>query len=234
MAWTPLAYTPLYHWHALHGAQLVQRHGWQVAATYSDIEGEISHGRLGLCIVDISSFAKLSLFGQGLSGLVETFMGNLGLAKSRSVARLAGNTPGLACRLTRERLLLLSWTMRTGGATDLLANWRNLEPLVTDDVTSSYAGICLLGVSADRLLRRLTSLDLAAALPPASCAETSVAGVQALLIRPPLADVPVLCLYMAWDLAEYAWETLLEAGRREGVRALGLDAWQHLILEGNC
>ena len=97
--------------------------------------------------------------------------------------------------------------------------------VVASDATSAQASFCLAGPLGDALLQRLTAFDMAA-LPSSSCAETGVAGVHAVLVRSQELSVPSLRILVAWDLAEYLWETLLDAGRGHGIAPLGLDGWR--------
>jgi glycine cleavage system aminomethyltransferase T len=98
--------------------------------------------------------------------------------------------------------------------------------LIVRDVTCSYAGFCLLGPRPAELLRHLTPLDTSpAAFPAGSCAETSLAGVPALVVHPSAdSSPPSVRVYVAWDMAEYVAERLVEAGRHRGLTLLGHDA----------
>ena len=85
------------------------------------------------------------------------------------------------------------------------------------------------GPRIEDLLRRLTAFDVSErSFPINSCAETSLAGVQVLLVRVPESDVPSVRLLVSWDLGEYLWETLWDAGQAFGMTALGWDAWRAL------
>jgi heterotetrameric sarcosine oxidase gamma subunit len=57
---TPVARTPLHHWHAAHGARFVERGGWQVVAAYADPEREAERARAGLGLADISAATDAS------------------------------------------------------------------------------------------------------------------------------------------------------------------------------
>ena len=83
----------------------------------------------------------------------------------------------------------------------------------------------LLGPRVEDLLRRLTHIDVRpAAFPDNSCLETSLAGVEALLVR----TRGAMRLLVPWDLGEFAWERLLEAGHDLAIGPLGLDALHSL------
>jgi heterotetrameric sarcosine oxidase gamma subunit len=200
----PLARTPLHDWHVAHGARLSDRHGWQVVADYGDARGEAAAARAGLALVDVSAFAKLSLRGPGLPGMAPGSVSSLPSGQA------------LACRLTANHLLLLATAL--GQA---LADFYPAPALWRTDVTSALAGFRLLGRQAEELLGRLTNLDVrSTALPVDACAETALAGVEALLVR----TAAAWQIHVAWDVGEYVWTRLLESGRDLAVRAVGLDA----------
>ena len=50
-----------------------------------------------------------------------------------------------------------------------------------------------------------------------------IVGVEALLLRTDELSLPSVRGYVAWDLAEYVWERLMEAGHPGGITPVGLD-----------
>jgi aminomethyltransferase len=195
-----------------------------VPVAYAGVESETAVVQTGLGLADVSAFAKLSCLGAGITRLVQMLQGGGSGPSVRGVGTLPIPGRGLACRLTDEHLFLIA---RTADPAPLRQAHRNLpaELAVTEtDATSAFAGFCLVGRDGEALLRRLTALDLSAALPAGSCAETGLAGVHALLVRPPEEFPPAFHVYAAWDLAEYLWERILDAGRPSGVVPLGWEA----------
>jgi sarcosine oxidase subunit alpha len=208
----PVARTPLHDWHAAHGARFVERDGWQVVSAYSTPEREAEAARAGLGLADVSAFAKLSLHSRVSVDLAP-----------RGVALLPG--PALACRLTEDQLLLLGSTPNGAVLRERAANLAGAQAVPPLDVTSAYAAFCLLGPRSEELLHRLTQLDVRPAqFPLNSCAETALAGVEALLVRSADLALPVVRVLVGWDVGEYVWERLLEAGRAGGITPVGLDA----------
>ncbi len=203
----PLARTPLHTWHEAHGARFVERGGWQVVSAYSTPQREAEAARAGLGVADVSAAAKRSLRGP--------------MPADPAPLRVALRPgPVLACRLTADHLLLLATA--PDAALGEQAAGTGVRPL---DMTSAYAGFCLVGPHWDEVLRHLTQLDVRPArFPPDSCAETALAGVEALLVRSADLALPAVRLYVSWDVGEYVWERLLEAGRPYGITPLGLDA----------
>lgn len=220
----PVARTPLHEWHVAHGADMIVRNGWQIAKAYTGAEREMESARAGLALADVSASSKLSLRGRGVPAFVRTLAPDSLALKPLGVTWLRGPEPALACRLTDDHLLLLSLG-ETQPRFDLPG-----EPIVATDVTSAYAGFVLIGPRTEDLLRRLTALDVRpAALPPNFCVETQLAGVEALLVRTSETVLPALCIYVAWDMAEYVWERLGESGRDLGIMPLGADGLRSLM-----
>jgi glycine cleavage system aminomethyltransferase T len=92
-------------------------------------------------------------------------------------------------------------------------------------MTSAYATFELVGLRRDDVLRRLTGLDVRpAALPPNACRETAFCGVEALLLQAAGRPLPTLRVLVAWDVGEYVWERMLDAGRDVPITPVGLQA----------
>jgi sarcosine oxidase subunit alpha len=208
-SWRAVARTPLHHWHAAHGARFIDRHGWQVVAAYTTAEREAEAARAGLALADISASAKLSLRGSGVPDFIPALL-------PHRVAAPPG-TAALACRLAEDHLLIF-------GSVPLKVSFQGLR-LVATDTTSAYAGLWVIGPRCQELLRRLTLLDVRVEVFPVnSCAETQLAGVEALLVATSELSLPSLRVYVAWDLAEYVWERMLQAGRDGNVTPIGHEA----------
>jgi len=229
----PLARTPLHHWHAAQGARFAERDGWQVPQAYADVERETAAARTGLALADVSAFPKVSLRGPAVDEAADYLLGPSPATRPCRAATLRHGAPGLACRLTPDHLLLLASTTAPAPLADALAHLRHEPRLLESDVTSAHAGFWLIGPHAEGALRRLTSLDPAALAPPGSCAETGLAGVQALLVPSLEVGVPSVRVYVSWELGEYVWESLLDAGRGWGMVPLGMDALAALRAEAH-
>jgi sarcosine oxidase subunit alpha len=225
-----VARLPLHHWHAAHGARFGESQGWQLPAYYASVEDELAAARTGLALADVSASAKISLCGQGVSDLTKAILADGPATKPRGVARLAATGSGWACRLTVDHLLLLVLTPIPTGLEECLARTSPSQGVIQTDVTSAYAGFCLVGPPREKLLRQLTPLEAsAAALPVGTCAETSLAGVQALLVPWSEPSLSGMLIFVSWDTAQYVWETLMEAGHPLGITPLGLEGLGSLL-----
>jgi sarcosine oxidase subunit alpha len=217
----PISRSPLHHWHATHGARFTDAHGWQVPASYSSVERETDAVRAAVGLADISAFSRFSVMGP-VRGLELA-------AKPHDVAAIDAGGPALACRLRADQLLALASTSNPTLIRNRLA--QVFQPRVLTDVTSTFAGFCLVGPAILEVLRRLTPLDVSSiAFPQGSCAETSLAGVQAVLVKPPASPQSTVRVYVAWDVGEYVWERLVASGSRLGLVVIGMEAMARLSL----
>lgn len=223
-----IARTPLHSWHTAHGAHFADRDSWQVVSHYASAEQEATAARAGLAVTDASAFAKISLTGRGIPDLMQALAPGSAALNPRGVARIELGSPVLACRLSEDHLLCLATTAGDGVAQALTGLCAG-RPVLQTDVTSGLAGFCVLGPRLEECLCRLTHLDIRpTALPMDACAETALAGVEALLVRTADLAVPAMRVYVAWDFGEYVWERMLEEGRELQITPLGLDSLSSL------
>jgi glycine cleavage system aminomethyltransferase T len=226
MVMPPRSHSPLYFWHASHGARFVESAGWQLPACYTTVRAEADLVQTGLAIADVTAFARVSLRGQGVPALTHALLGDSPASSPRGVAQLPAPSPVLACRLTADHLLLLG-TSTVGFADDRLNDLCRDHAIARCEATFALTGFWVFGPATDDLLRLVTPFDVGpCGLPASSCAETSLAGVQALLVRAPFRDLAFVGVYVSWDVAEYAWERLFDAGRPLGITPIGLEAFQ--------
>jgi glycine cleavage system aminomethyltransferase T len=214
---TLVSRSPLDAWHAAHGARFREINGWQVVAAYADREREAAVAREHLALVDVSASGKLSV-RLGAAVAVERLPSSIRELRPLQAAWVDGD---LTCRLTEDAWLLLS--LAPGGS---LPQWNlNDWPVVAVDVTSAYAGFMLVGTPLENVLRRLTHFDIRPSrLPVGACAETQIAGVEALLVPSPELSLPAMRIYVAWDVAEYVWERIIAAGPDFRIALVGWEA----------
>jgi heterotetrameric sarcosine oxidase gamma subunit len=198
-----------------------------VAAVYSDVDEELAATRDAVGLADVSALAKISLLGGGVAAATRELVGNESAARPGSVARLDSNPPVLACRTAFDQLMLLASESDTSSLERLLTGARSRAGVVQQDETSGRAGFALIGPAGESVFRRVTAFDVShARLPAGACAETALAGVHALIVRPPREKVLAARVYVPSDYAEYVWNALVDAGTSLGLRTIGLDAYE--------
>ena len=139
---------------------------------------------------------------------------------------------GTVTEFTPGHVLFLAETSNRIGLEEKLKHLEAGPENTLIDVTSAHAGFCLCGPGLKQILAQWTALDLSeSALPPASCAETNLAGVHALLVRPP--ERGRLYIYVAWDVGEHVWKRLVESRAPRGIQAIGMATWLALHEQTN-
>lgn len=227
---SPVARTPLHYWHVAHGAHFTDSDGWQVPAVYTSVEQETAVARTGLAVADISAWAKISLLGPAVGLVAQALVPESRALRPGGVARFHAGGPVLACRLTDDRLLLLAAMTNAAALEQHLQTIVAGHNVVQSPATTARAAFVLVGPKVESLLRRVTSIDVGLAVFPVdACAETGLAGVHALLVRTAELTIPAVRVCVAWDVAEYVWERLLQPAPGWSVAPMGVAAWERLI-----
>jgi glycine cleavage system aminomethyltransferase T len=222
----PLARTPLYHWHERNGARIGEWDGWQVAEVFTDIEKELAAAKKGLAIADISAFPKINFLGAGIPDVTRNLTGDGRAGQPLGVDEATADPSVLVCRLKEDQLLVMALTTSRAGLEKLVATLDSA--VVRHDMTSAYAGVWIVGPYTESSLGQLTHHDVGS-MPAGSCAETGLAGVPAILIRPPKLAVSSLQVLVPWDVAEYVWETLFVSCRKSNISPIGMEALEELM-----
>jgi glycine cleavage system aminomethyltransferase T len=219
----PSARTPLAHWHAQHGARFDELNSWQVPVAFSTEDAETNAARTGLAIADISFVAKTMLRGPSVSEFGATLTGSSQTNTSGRAIPLRADPSVLICHLQADQLLLLAGPSSKIRLDQLLSKAGKTPNVLQIEVTSALAAFWLFGPFVIDALRRVTHHDVAA-MPSGSCVATGLAGVPAILVRPPTSANPSMRILVGWDVAEFVWEELWQAGQTWKISPLGMDA----------
>jgi len=192
---SPIARGPLVDWHRQNGATLALRNGWEMATNYrhqADARGTV--------LVDLSHLAMFEINGPGTGPSLIALCGvDVPL---RNVHSSGGRD---IYRLTPTRAIVFGSAMTSQDS---------------HDVTGGWATLSLRGADAERILSKVTAVDLRErTLPSRSCCQGPTFGVNTLFGR--FADR--FDLHVASDSVEFFWEVLLDAGAEFGLRPAGVD-----------
>lgn len=193
---TPLARSPLADRHQRAGATLEARDGWQIATHYpSHVTGSASTNVL----VDRTHLRTYEINGPDTGAELIEFCG-----VDVPLLRIHSGGGRDFYRLTPTRAILV------GG-------WRIDSAL---DVTGGWATISLAGPDAERILNKVTAVDLRErTLPVGGCCQGPLFGVNTLFGR--YADR--FDLHVCTDSAEFVWDVLLDAGAEFGLQPAGTE-----------
>jgi glycine cleavage system aminomethyltransferase T len=174
-------HTPLFHAHKRAGATMVEHYGWQVPASFTGAQQEANLLSNSAAVSDLSWTTKLDVKGCGVE------------------------PAGAAWHLSPGHFLM---TCDPPKREALIAS---LPPAYVTDVTSVYAQFLIAGPRSRDILRKLTSLNVAA-LRNLECGQAAVAHTHTIVLRNDFAKLPGFHILVSREYAESVWEAILHSG----------------------
>jgi sarcosine oxidase subunit gamma len=218
----------LYRWHLQAGAEYDEHNNTGLVERYSgnDQEHELAQ-RLGL--TDLSTLPRTGFKGPG----APTWVGQQGPQLPGNPNRASLHTDGsLLARLSQEELLVLSdLQLNTSLVSELQQNWSldSAEGVYLLPRADSHCWFALTGRYAAETFSKVCGVDLRdQKFGPGDIAQTSLARVNAIIIRNDLGTTP--CFYILSDVssAEFLWTCLLDAMLEFSGGAVGMAALRRL------
>ena len=196
--------------------------GWQRPAHYAAAQEEQAAVRAGVGLCDITPVGKLLLQGASIDASLRASLPGVEVPAPGGITR--HQERHLFCRLAVDQLLLLTPPDSTDDLRATMAFTQQDNCIHFVDMTSGLTGLCLAGPRGQDILTKLTDLDLSLpATTDMTCAQTSLSGAQAILVRADFGDIPCYRIFVSRDLGEFAWDVLTEAGSSEGLTLFGVD-----------
>jgi aminomethyltransferase len=225
--------TPLYDWHAAHGARMVEFGGWDMPVQYTSIVDEHQAVRTAAGLFDISHMGRLSFAGADALDLIQrVFTNNVATMKDFQ-ARY-----GLICNESggiRDDVLVYRWPYGWAMVVNAsnrekivawLAEHRGPRDVQVTDQTLSTCMVAVQGPRAVELCRGLTEAD-ASALAYYHATATRCRGQACVVSRTGYTGEDGLELMLPAGQAVALWEDLVA----RGAKPCGLGARDTLRLE---
>jgi sarcosine oxidase gamma subunit len=191
-----IAQSPLIAMHRRLGARVETRDGWLVAVKYADEPSSI-----GNALVDLAHRPTWELSGPEVGQQLAELCG-----ADVPLRKIHTGDGWQAYRLTPARAILFGTipTVPTGAL----------------DVTGGWVTLALIGRDAEKLLNKVTAVDLRErTIPVRGCCQGPIFGVNTLFGR--FADR--FELHICGDSAEFLWDVLMDAGEEFGLKPAGAD-----------
>jgi aminomethyltransferase len=230
--------TALYDRHRDLGARLIEFGGWEMPLQYRGILEEHRAVRTSAGLFDLSHMGELWISGPGAAD-------GLALALVSDPARLAVGRAhySMICapdggiiddlivyRVAPERFLVVPNAGNAETVAHEMTQRLNGFDAAMDDATLRTSLLAIQGPRAAEILAPLTDVDLEP-LKYYAIVEGHAAGVPAWVARTGYTGEDGFELFVAWEDAQSAWETLLTAGANSGLVPAGLGARDTLRLE---
>jgi glycine cleavage system aminomethyltransferase T len=192
----PTARSPLADWHSRHAATVELRDGWIVATHYPQ-----EPAADGNAIVDLAHRPTCEINGPDVGRTLADLCGSD--VSLRTIHRGRGWE---AYRLSAVRAIVFGTVPQ-----DIP------EAL---DVTGGWASLALFGPDAERILNKVTAVDLRErTVPVDGCCQGPIFGVNTLFGR----FANRFELHICGDSAEFYWEVLLDAGDEFNLKPAGIE-----------
>ncbi|HXB17533.1 MAG TPA: 2Fe-2S iron-sulfur cluster-binding protein [Steroidobacteraceae bacterium] len=242
---------PLHEWHERAGATFVNTGLWLRPLVYSRAAGwqavleEARAVRRSVGITDVSTLGKIDVQGPDAARFLDFVYANtfstlaVGRARYGIMLREDGVLldDGTTSRLGPAHFLVTTTTANSAAVLEhlefhLQSVCRGLDVVLTD-VCDQWAQFAVAGPRARDVVASVTAdLDLTnAAFPFMAVAETRIAGIPGRLFRISFSGELAYELAVPAGAARAAWEAVLAAGSRYGLRPYGLDALNTLRIE---
>jgi aminomethyltransferase len=234
---TPLKRTPLRDVHVKAGAKMVPFGGWDMPVQYTGIIDEHRTVRGAVGLFDISHMGEFEVQGPDALAAVQRLCTNdastlaVGQVQYSALCYPEGGIVDdlTVYRLAPDHFMLVvnasnidkDWAWVTSHS-EGRARWAN----VSDDT----ALLAVQGPKAEALVGRLADRDVTG-IDYYHFARGAVAGVEGIISRTGYTGEDGFELYVPAAQAERLWHALLEAGRDDGIKPIGLGARDTLRLE---
>lgn len=227
---------PLHDRHQSAGARFMEFAGWQMPLQYSGILAEHSAVREAAGLFDVSHMGELCARGPSAGEFLQRVMMNDVLALEDGKAQYSGLlTPEgtllddlIVYRVSSAEYRLVVNASRVSMAFE----WLREQAGGAVEVTDRSAGVVLLalqGPASASILGKVCAEP--PVLRPFRHAILRVAGVDSRVARTGYTGENGFEIFVPVDSAATVWDGLLEAGREDGLRPVGLGARETLRLE---
>jgi aminomethyltransferase len=228
--------TPLHAAHVRLGGRMVEFAGWEMPVYYSGILDEHRAVRERAALFDVSHMGEVEVRGpNAIAACQRTFTNDVaklvpGRAQYSVMCLVTGGIVDdvIYARLADDRFLVC---VNASHAEKDFA-WIRDQARDANVVNRSddFALLALQGPLAERVLQKLSTLDLAK-LSSFGVAEAEVAGARTIVSRTGYTGEDGFEIYLAPGDAEHVWDRILDAGAADRVVPAGLGARDTLRLE---
>lgn len=230
--------TPLFPLYAEYGAKTIDFGGWELPVQFSSIKEEHEAVRTRAGLFDVSHMGEFEVKGKDSLAFLQKMMTNdvAKLTNGRAQYTLMCDEDGgtvddlLVYKKGDDHYLLVV------NAANIEKDFAWLEAHVVGEVelvniSNDIAQLALQGPLAEKVLQRLTTVDLSNMKFFAFADHIDVAGVQALVSRTGYTGEDGFELYCRAEDAQTLWRAILETGKEDGVLPCGLGARDTLRFE---
>lgn len=231
---TELLKTPIHPLYEKYGAKTIDFGGWDLPVQFSGIKAEHEAVRTDAGLFDVSHMGEILVEGAGSTAYLQYLLSNdigkikIGKAQYNIMCYEDGGTVDdlVVYKLSETKYILVV----NAANTDKDYEWmlKNIKGNVSvTNVSSMYGQLALQGPNAEKILAKLTDVDLSAISFFGFVEDANIAGVKTIISRSGYTGEDGFEIYMQKEDATKVFEAIMA----EGVLPIGLGARDTLRLE---
>lgn len=233
--------TALYEMHKKYGGKVVDYAGWELSVEFEGLVPEHLAVRNGVGMFDVSHMGEIEVTGKDAAKFVQYLNTNdlSGLVDKQIAYGFMCNENGgivedlLTYKFNSERYLLV--VNASNIAKDV--EWVNKQAkdfdVTVKDLSPEIAEVAIQGPLAQKVLQKVVDINLDDVKFFFLEENVDVAGAKCLISRTGYTGEDGFEVYFANEDAEKVWEALMEAGKEEEIKPVGLGCRDTLRFEVN-
>ncbi|MEL1134208.1 glycine cleavage system aminomethyltransferase GcvT [Desulfitobacterium sp. THU1] len=230
--------TPLYEEHQRLGAKLIDFGGWEMPVQYAGVIEEHKAVRNQAGLFDVSHMGEVEVKGQDALAFIQYILTNdLSHLKDGQIQYSPMCYPDggivddlLVYRMREGHYLIVVNASNTDKDFAWMQEQTKNFAVKLENRSQEYAQLALQGPQAERILQKLTDLDLQE-IKYYWFKQGEVDGVPCLVSRTGYTGEDGFEIYLSPEQAPQMWRRILEAGSEVGVQPIGLGARDTLRFE---
>lgn len=241
---TTLKRTPLYDTHVALGARMVEFGGWEMPVQYSGILDEHNAVRNAAGLFDIDHMGQVDVTGPGaldyLQHLLSADLSTLELNEAKyAIMCYADGTvvddtfvyklPGATKNSRPHYMVVVNASNREKDLTWMRAHCDGFKVNLRD-ISDEYYMLAFQGPEAEQVLQKLESFDLSK-IKYHHAREFKIHGKAGIIARTGYTGEDGFELFVPAAYGKHVWDAILDAGKEEGVKPIGLGARDSLRFE---
>lgn len=230
--------TPLYDNHVKLNGRMIDFGGWMLPVQYDSIIKEHNQVRNAAGLFDVSHMGEVKVYGPSAHEFIQNLITNdisnletFQIIYSPMCYPDGGTVDDvIVYKFGKEDFLIVVNAANTDKDYEWMLENR-IKGVELENVSDKYAQLALQGPKAQQILQKLMSYDLASIKFFRFAADANVDGVPAIVSRSGYTGEDGFEIYAPAEYAPQLWDSILAAGKDEGLVPAGLGARDTLRFE---
>ena len=233
-----LRISPLNKVYWQYGAKTIDFAGWDLPVQFSSIQEEHRAVRERAGLFDVSHMGEIVITGTRAEAFLQYLVTNdvsklgIGDVQYAAMCDVTGGTIDdlIIYKQAFDRFLLVVNAANTDKDFEWITS-HAFETVTVRNASMDMAQLALQGPRAEHIMQKMTSEDVSAIKPFTFRERVDMGGVESLVSRTGYTGEDGFEIYCSWQEVEGLWQSLLEAGKGEGLLPCGLGARDTLRFE---